>query len=54
MRWWVDGTLNGNYTNVIYPADGGFVEFQFPFTRQATPTQTSDVYLDHVRVSGKP
>ena len=54
MRWWVNGTLNGTYTDVTYPADGGFVQFEFPFTRQAKPMATSYVYLDHTRVSGRP
>ena len=54
MRWWVNGALNGDYTNVTYPADGGFVQFEFPLTRQATPLVTSYVYLDHARVSGRP
>jgi hypothetical protein len=54
MRWWVNGTLNGNYTNVTYPADGGFVQFEFPFTRQAKPKVASYVYLDHTRAAGRP
>jgi len=28
IRWWLDGALVGNYTNVKYPNDGGFVEYQ--------------------------
>ena len=28
VRWWLDGALVGNYTNVRYPDDPGFVEYQ--------------------------
>jgi hypothetical protein len=29
VRWWMDGTLIGNYTNVTFPSSGCFAEFQF-------------------------
>jgi hypothetical protein len=29
VRWWMDGTLIGNYTNVTFPGSGCFAEFQF-------------------------
>ena len=54
IRWWVNGTLNGDFTNVTYPADAGFVQFEFPFTRQARPLLPSYVYVDDTRVSGNP
>jgi hypothetical protein len=28
IRWWLDGVLVGNHTNVRFPNDGGFVEYQ--------------------------
>lgn len=28
IRWWLDGVLVGNYTNVRFPNDSGFVEYQ--------------------------
>ena len=28
IRWWMDGVLVGNYTNVKFPNDNGFVEYQ--------------------------
>jgi hypothetical protein len=28
VRWWMDGVLVGNYTNVRFPNDNGFVEYQ--------------------------
>jgi hypothetical protein len=29
VRWWMDGTLIGDYTNVTFPASGCLAEFQF-------------------------
>ncbi len=28
IRWWMDGVLIGNYTNIKFPNDNGFVEYQ--------------------------
>jgi len=28
VRWWIDGALAGDYTNIRYPNDGGFKEYQ--------------------------
>jgi hypothetical protein len=28
VRWWLDGVLVGDYSNVRYPADAGFTEYQ--------------------------
>jgi len=50
IRWWVDGVLNGNYTNVHYPA-ASFTEFQFAPTLQNPPTAEQYMYLDHTYVS---
>ncbi len=54
IRWWVNGALNGDFRSVTYPADAGFTQFEFPFTRQATPLARSYVYVDDTRVSGRP
>ncbi len=54
IRWWVNGTLNGDFRNVVYPADLGFEQFEFPFTHQATPLAQSYVYVDHTHLSGRP
>jgi hypothetical protein len=29
VRWWMDGTLIGDYTNISFPSSGCFAEFQF-------------------------
>jgi uncharacterized protein YjdB len=50
IRWWVDGALNGNYTNVQYPS-GSFTEFQYAPTLQNPPTAELYMYLDHTYVS---
>jgi hypothetical protein len=50
IRWWVDGTLNGGYSDVHYPA-GSFVELQFAPTLQQAPPAEQYMYIDHTRVS---
>ena len=50
IRWWVDGVLNGNYTNVQYPA-GSFIEFQYAPTLQNPPSAEQYMYVDHTYVS---
>jgi subtilisin family serine protease len=49
IRWWVDGVLNGNHTNVQYPA-ASFVEFQYAPTLQNPPSAEQYLYIDHTRV----
>jgi hypothetical protein len=51
VRWWVDGTLNGSYTNVRYPSARGFQEFQYAPTLQNPPTAEMYMYVDHTYVS---
>jgi hypothetical protein len=51
IRWWVDGTLNGDYTNVSYPPSLGFIEFQYAPTLQTPPPATQYMYIDHTHVS---
>jgi hypothetical protein len=50
IRWWVDGVLNGNYTDVHYPASS-FAEFQFAPTLQNPPPAEQYMYIDHTHVS---
>ncbi len=50
IRWWVDGVLNGNYTNIHYPATS-FTEFQYAATLQNPPPVTQYMYVDHTHVS---
>lgn len=52
IRWWVDGVLNGNHTNVHYPSSS-FNEFQFAPTLQSPPPAEQYMYIDHTRVSRK-
>ena len=49
IRWWVDGVLNGEYTNVHYPQTRGFVEFQIGPTF-GTPPEDQYLFLDHTLV----
>jgi hypothetical protein len=49
IRWWVDGVLNGNHTNVRYP-NASFVEFQYAPTLQNPPSAEQYMYIDHTRV----
>lgn len=50
IRWWVDGVLNGDYTNVQYPTTRGFVEFQYAPTRQLVPPTEQWMDIDHTIV----
>ena len=50
IRWWVDGVLNGNYTNVHYPNAGGFQQFEFAPTKQRVGV-LQYMYIDHTYVS---
>lgn len=54
LRFWVNGTLTGNYTNVNYPANNPMVEFSFAPTwggMNNTKTQTDYFWFDHARLS---
>ncbi len=50
IRWWVDGVLNGNYTNVHYPNAAGFSQFDFEPTKQSVSSEQY-MYIDHTHVS---
>ena len=53
LRWWINGVLVGNYTNVNYP--GGFNEWLWSETWDGTPNFTVNVqwehWLDHLYIS---
>jgi hypothetical protein len=51
LRWWVDGVLNGDYTNVRFPAGGlGFRQFEFAPTLQNAPPADQYMYIDHTSI----
>jgi hypothetical protein len=50
IRWWVDGTLNGDHRNVTYPA-ARFQEFQIAPTVQFAGSQDRYMYIDHTYIS---
>ena len=45
MRWWVNGVLNGDYSNVSYPSDAGFDQFEFAPTLQNPPPAEQYMYV---------
>ena len=49
IRWWVDGVLNGEYTDVRFP-HGGFVQFEFAPTIQNPPLSEQYMYIDHTEI----
>jgi hypothetical protein len=55
MKWWVDGVLNGNYTNLKMVQDGGFDHVQFAPTFGGNTgdvkTENDYYWLDHVHMS---
>ncbi len=55
LRWWLDGVLNGHYTDLKMVADGGFDQIQFAPTyggNTADRKRHNDYYwIDHVRLS---
>jgi hypothetical protein len=54
LRWWVDDVLNGDYTQVSFPAGGsGFQQFEFAPTRQNPPAAEQYLYIDHTDVSAR-
>jgi hypothetical protein len=46
MRWWVDGILNGEYTDMQFPY-GGLTQFEFAPTLQNAPPVEQYMYIDH-------
>ncbi|HET9387141.1 MAG TPA: fibronectin type III domain-containing protein, partial [Gemmatimonadales bacterium] len=58
LKWWVDGVLNGHYTNLKMVQDGGFDHLQFAPTYGGNTgdrkAQHDYYWYDHVRVSRGP
>ena len=50
MRWWVDGVLSGDYSDVHYPV-GRFSQFDFAPTLQNPPPEEQYMYVGHTYVS---
>ena len=57
IRWWMDGVLVGNYTNIKFPNDNGFVEYQISPTWGGNTgdikTETDSYSFDHSYLSRK-
>jgi len=54
VRWWMDGTLLGQYTNLTFPAIGCFAEVQLAPTWGGVgdvKTETDYFWFDHVKIS---
>jgi hypothetical protein len=54
IRWWMDGTLIGDYTSISFPQSGCFGEFQFAPTWGGvgdTKTETDYFWFDHAYIS---
>jgi hypothetical protein len=55
LRWWVDGVLNGEYSDVRFPAGGdGFQQFEFAPTVQQPPPAEQHMYIDHTSIETRP
>lgn len=53
-RWWLDGVLQGRYTDLQMPADAGFIEYQLAPTWggvQGSKLETDTYWFDHARIS---
>jgi hypothetical protein len=53
VRWWVDGALEGNYTDVVVFPKGveGFIQFDFAPTLQFPPPAEQYMYIGPTRVT---
>jgi hypothetical protein len=54
IRWWMNGTLVGDYTNISFPSSGCFGGFQFSPTWGGvgdTKSQTDYFWYDHAYIS---
>ena len=56
VKWWVDGQLNGSYSNLKMVQDGGFDHIQFSPTYGGagtgeTKTENDFFWFDHTHVS---
>jgi hypothetical protein len=56
-EWWLDGVLQGRYTDLQMPGDAGFREYQLAPTwggMGGTKAETDCFWYDHARVGGAP
>jgi hypothetical protein len=52
IRWWVDGVLQGDRTDINMPADSGFYEYRIsPRWDGTAKTEQDYAWFDHVRVA---
>jgi hypothetical protein len=52
IRWWIDGTLQGDYVDQNMPADGGFGEYRLDARWDgATKSIADSIEFDHVYVA---
>ncbi|HYU00593.1 MAG TPA: hypothetical protein VEK85_09470, partial [Gemmatimonadales bacterium] len=58
VKWWVDGQLNGQYTNLKMVQDGGFNRVSFSPTYGGAggdaKSQADYFWFDHTHLSRKP
>jgi len=55
-QWWIDGVLQGTYTDLQTPADAGFIEYQLAPTWggvDGTKTETDFYWFDHAHISAR-
>jgi hypothetical protein len=50
IRWWVNGTLNGDYSNLRFPACC-LLQFEFAPTLQTPPPAEQYMYIDHTSIA---
>jgi hypothetical protein len=54
LRWFVDGTLNGDYFDVVFPSGGvGFQQFEFAPTLQNPPRTEQYMYIGPTFLSSR-
>jgi hypothetical protein len=52
VRWWVNGALDGNYTDIQFPAGlTGFLQFEFAPTLQFPPPAEQYMYIGPTRIT---
>jgi hypothetical protein len=52
IRWWVDGVLNGDHSDVRVPGElRGFQQFEFAPTLQNAPPHEQYMYIDHTFIN---
>jgi hypothetical protein len=56
IRWWLDGTLAGDYTQLRFPEDAGFIEYQISPTWGGvgdTKRESDDYWFHRSYISGR-